>query len=259
MNHLTIATSTGLAWLVLVSHFGAGLVALVAGTVALSVAKGGRLHKQAGKLFMWAMITTGGLASAIAAYEGKSNMVLGGLFVAYLAFTAVSTVKSSLRARWIDFVLMLFAFVYAAMSYSYGVVVWQRPRHMVAGVPAGMIFFLATISLLAAVGDARMILEGSLTGTRRLARHLWRVCFGLFIATGSFFIGQSQFVPKPIRVMPLLFALGVAPLAVLLYWMWRVRLRRRLTGLILAAPTSDPVGRAPRSVPSNAPHPRPSP
>jgi hypothetical protein len=236
MNHLTIATSTGLARLVLVSHFGAGLVALVAGTVALSVAKGGRLHKQAGMLFMWAMIMTGVLASAIAVYERKGNMVVGGLFVAYLAFTAVSTVKPSLRARWTDVALMIFAFAYAALSYSYGVVVWQRPHHMVAGVPAGMIFFLATISLLAAVGDARMIREGSLRGTRRLARHLWRVCFGLFIATGSFFIGQSQFVPRPIRMMPLLFALGIAPLPLLSYWMWRVRLRRRITGLILAAP-----------------------
>ena len=237
MNHLTIATSTGLTWLVLVAHFGAGLVGLVAGTVALSVAKGGRLHKQTGTIFMWAMITTGVLASSIAVYEGKWNMVAGGIFTAYLAFTAVSTVKPSFRARWSDVALMIFALANAAVSYAYGVVVWQRPRHMIAGVPAGMIFFMATISLLAAVGDARMIREGSLRGARRIARHLWRLCFGLFIATGSFFIGQSQFVPRPIRVMPLLFTLGVAPLLLLLYWMWRVRLRQRLAGLILAAPT----------------------
>ncbi len=34
-------------------------------------------------------------------------------------------------------------------------------------------------------------------------------------------------------VMPLMFALGLAPLVVLLYWMWRIRLRKSLRGLIV--------------------------
>lgn len=51
MNHVTIATSSGIVWLALVCHFGAALVGLVAGTIALSVAKGGRLHKLSGLVF----------------------------------------------------------------------------------------------------------------------------------------------------------------------------------------------------------------
>ncbi len=43
----------------LVCHFGAALIALVAGTIALSVAKGGRLHKRSGLVFTGAMIATG--------------------------------------------------------------------------------------------------------------------------------------------------------------------------------------------------------
>ena len=62
MNHLTIATSSGIVWLTLVTHFGAALIALAAGTIALAVAKGGRLHKQSGIVFTWAMITVGILA-----------------------------------------------------------------------------------------------------------------------------------------------------------------------------------------------------
>jgi hypothetical protein len=233
MNHLTIATSSGIIWLALVTHFGAALVALVAGTIALVVVKGGRLHKQSGIVFSWGMIITGLLASVLSAYEGKS--IVGGLFVAYLVFTATTTVKPLPRAaRGVDVALMLFAFATAGTLLFQGVTVWQLPGHMFAGVPAGMILFLGTICLLAAIGDARMIHEGGLRGTRRLARHLWRMCFGLFVATGSFFIGQMNFIPKPIRVVPLLFALGVAPLFILLYWMWRVRLRRRVSGMIVA-------------------------
>src|SRR5436189_289035 len=97
MNHLTIATSSGIVWLTLVTHFGAALLALLAGTIALAVAKGGRLHKQSGMVFTWAMITTGILASVLSAYEGKS--VVGGLFVCYLVFTATTTVKPSPRVN----------------------------------------------------------------------------------------------------------------------------------------------------------------
>ncbi|HTE86128.1 MAG TPA: hypothetical protein VK821_15490 [Dehalococcoidia bacterium] len=233
MNHVTIATSSGIVWLTLVTHFGAALLALAAGTIALAVAKGGRLHKQSGIVFTWAMITTGILAAVLSAYEGKS--VVGAIFACYLVFTAMTTVKPLPRAgRRIDVALMIFAIATAALLLVQGVVVWQKPHHMFAGVPAGMIFFLGTVCLFAAIGDLRMILEGGLRGTRRLARHLWRMCFGLFIATGSFFIGQMKFIPAPIRVVPLLFVLGIAPLVILLYWMWRVRLQRRVSGIILA-------------------------
>jgi hypothetical protein len=215
MNHVTIATSSGIVWLTLVTHFGAALLALAAGTIALAVAKGGRIHKQSGIVFTWAMITTGILASVLSAYEGKS--IVGGLFACYLVFTGMTTVKPLARARrGVDVALMIFASATAVLLLVQGVVVWQKPHHMFAGVPAGMIFFLGAICLLAAIGDLRMILEGGLRGTRRLARHLWRMCFGLFVATGSFFIGQAKFIPAPIRVMPLLFILGIAPLVILL-------------------------------------------
>ncbi len=233
MNHLTIATSSGIIWLTLVTHFGAALLALAAGTIALVVTKGGRLHKQSGIVFTWAMITVGILASVLSAYEGKS--IVGGIFVCYLVITATTTVKPLPRAgSGVGVALMILAFAMAAGMLIQGVAVWQKPHHMLAGVPAGMILFLGTVCLLAAIGDLRMIREGALRGTRRLARHLWRMCFGLFIATGSFFIGQMKFIPAPIRVVPLLFVLGVAPLPILLYWMWRVRLRRRVSGLIVA-------------------------
>jgi hypothetical protein len=234
VNHVTIATSSGLLWLTLVSHFGSALIALAAGTVALAVAKGGRLHKQSGIVFTIAMMIAGFLASVISAYEGKS--VFGGLFVVYLLFTALTTVKQlSWSGRRLDIALMLFAFLFAGLSYFDGFNTWKLPGHIRAGVPAGMLFFLATVSLLAGLGDFRMLREGGLRGARRIARHLWRMCFGLFIATGSFFFGQAKFIPKPIRIGPLLAALGVAPLVILLYWMWRVRLRRRLSGMIISS------------------------
>jgi hypothetical protein len=64
------------------------------------------------------------------------------------------------------------------------------------------------------------------------------MCFGLFIATGSFFLGQMKFIPEPARIMPLLLVLAFAPLVFLLYWMWRVRVRGRLSGIVVGATQS---------------------
>ncbi len=234
MDKVTIATSSGSLWLTLVAHFGAGLMALAAGVIALSVAKGSTLHKKSGMVFTIAMIFLGLSAAVISAVQGKSGV--GAIFTAYLVFTGMTTVRPLRRGgRAVHIALMIIAFAFATGMYWEGAVAWQEPGHVLRGVPAGMIFFLGTVCLLAAIGDARMIFERPLRGGRRLARHLWRMCFGLFIATGSFFIGQAQFVPEPVRLMPLLFPLGVAPLVILLYWMWRIRLRRRLSGLIVGA------------------------
>jgi len=73
-------------------------------------------------------------------------------------------------------------------------------------------------------------------GTTRIARHLWRMCFGLFIATGSFFLGpanrplrflsaiglRQHFFKTVLREEVLLF-LAVLPLLFMIFWLVRVR------------------------------------
>jgi uncharacterized membrane protein len=235
-DRLTLATATGLPLLSLAFHVGAGLVALAAGFLAVGVRKGGPWHRRSGRVFVYAMVATGLAAVGVAAYEGKPDF-LAGAVAAYFAFTAYTAVKPLPRlGRPVDLALLLLALTFAAGGYRSGLAALDRPGHQIGGVPAGMMFFMATINLLAAIGDARMIRAGGLQGTRRLGRHLWRMCFGLFIASGSFFIGQMKFVPEPIRSLPLLIAIGVSPLVILLYWMWRVRLRQNLRGMMTATP-----------------------
>jgi hypothetical protein len=49
------------------------------------------------------------------------------------------------------------------------------------------------------------------------------MCMGLFIATGSFFLGQQQVFPAFLRGSILLTVLAVLPLPVMIYWLFRVR------------------------------------
>ncbi len=235
-GRLTLATATGLPFLALAFHVGTGLVALVAGFMAVALRKGGTWHRRSGRVFVYAMIATGIAATGISVYEGRP-LNTGGALTVYLVFTAYTAVRPVPGAgRHMDIGLMLLAFLVAAVGYGGGVMALGRPGNQIDGVPAGMLFFLATIVLLAAIGDVRMIRAGGIQGARRLARHLWRMSFGLFIASGSFLIGQMKFIPEPIRVVPLIIAVAVSPLVVLLYWMWRVRLRQNLRGLMTARP-----------------------
>jgi uncharacterized membrane protein len=235
-ERLTLASSTGLPFLVLAFHVATGMVALVAGFLAIAVRKGGKWHRRGGIVFVYSMLATGIAAMGVAVYEGKPA---GGVVIVYFVFTAWTAVRALPRAgRRVDIAFMVLAFALATGEYVRGYTALGRPGNQIDGVPAGMMFFMATIILLAAIGDARMVRAGGIQGTRRIARHLWRMCFGLFIASGSFFLGQMKFIPEPVRILPLLLALGVGPLVVLLYWMWRVRIKQSLRGLMTAKPAA---------------------
>ena len=234
-ERLTLATSTGLPFLALGFHVAMGMAALAVGSVAISVRKGGTLHRRTGRIFVVAMIAMGITAVGISLYEGKEDFTSGAL-TAYLVFTAWTTVKPLPGAgRRVDIALMVLAFIFAALGYAHGFKALGNPGKGIEGVPAGMIFFMTTIILLAAIGDARMIRAGGIQGTRRLARHLWRMCYGLFIATGSFVaqLVQMSFMPAWMRSVPVILVLAAGPLVVLVYWMWRVRLRQNLRGLMI--------------------------
>jgi hypothetical protein len=106
---------------------------------------------------------------------------------------------------------------------SYGFEAAKNPTQSIGGVPAGMSFFLGSVALLSAAGDVRMIARGGLFGAHRIARHLWRMCFGLFIVSGSFFLGQQQVFPAFLRKTNVLFVPAILPLLLMIFWLVRVR------------------------------------
>src|SRR5215207_8403553 len=107
-DRLTLATSTGLPLLAMAFHVGTGLIALVAGFIAIAVRKGGTWHRRSGLVFVYAMLATGLTAAGIAAYEGKPA---GGVVIVYFVFTAWTAVRPLPRAaRRVDAGLMVLAF-----------------------------------------------------------------------------------------------------------------------------------------------------
>jgi uncharacterized membrane protein len=220
----------------LVLHISGGSVGLLAGTVAIAVRKGGRWHRVAGQVFVGGMLCLAGSGAIIAYMRAEPPNIIGGLLTIYMVMTAWLTGRhKDGRTGAFDWVALIFAFGIAAYLWPVGIQGMHRPHMMMNGVPAGMAFFLGSVVLLAAAGDIRMLAQGGITGARRIGRHAWRMSFGLFIATGSFFLGQQQVFPVRWRGSVVLMVLGLFPLALLVFWGVRVRFGKRFRGTVKPA------------------------
>lgn len=220
----------------LLVHIAAGGLGIVSGFVALYAAKGAMLHRKSGMLFVYAILTTCVFGTLIAIVRGVAPAlnVPAGVLTAYLVITALTTVRPpAAGSRWLDRGAMLVALAVGLTSLTFGfeAIAGGGTRN---GMPAFPFFMFGVVGLLASAGDVRVIRSGALTGASRLARHLWRMSFALFIAALSFFIGQSKVIPQPVRILPLLALPVVAVLVTMLYWLWRVRIRRSLRGIVRA-------------------------
>ncbi len=212
-------------------HIAAGGLAIVLGAVALLVRKGGTVHRRIGLLFVISMLAMGLSGSAIALEHGVGDgNVTGGLMASYFVLTALTTVRpASTWTRWANGGALAVAVFGAVVSYSRGVEALGAPRGMLNGVPFAMLFFLGTVLALAAAGDVRAMRQ-PLKGGPRLARHLWRMCFALFIAAGSFFSIRARVaavLPEPFTMPQVRVLLILLPFAAMFYWLLRVRSRRR--------------------------------
>ncbi|MES1242715.1 MAG: hypothetical protein ABUT39_13955 [Acidobacteriota bacterium] len=227
--------------LLLPIHIAAGGLAVILGAVALIVKKGGTIHRRSGLLFVYAMLVMGFSASILALRKGTlDGNLIAGVMVAYFVGTALTTVRPvSPWTRRINAAALAVVVGLVLLSIVGGVKNINNPLLSPGGVPyrtiGFMSFVLATVMTLAAAGDVRILVSGMPRGGPRLARHLWRMCFALFIAAGSFFSIRervARILPEPfttgqMRALPILLLFGA-----MFYWLWRVRSRRALPVLV---------------------------
>lgn len=210
----------------LVLHVGGGAVSLLAGAVALAAPKGRPVHRAAGTLFVLAMMVMAGFAVVVALQRSQGLNAVAGTLTLYLVATAWLTVRRPDGAMGrAETVGGLVAFSIAVIGVMVG-----RSGLGGDGVPPGVPYVFAGVAALAAACDVSVILRRGVSGAARIARHLWRMCTALFIASASFFLGQMDEIPPALHG-PHLFALAFAPLAALLFWMIRVHVSRTFKGV----------------------------
>jgi uncharacterized membrane protein len=218
-------------------HVAAGGLAMVLGAVALLAKKGGTVHRRGGLLFVSAMLVMGTTASILGFRKSPTDPnVFAGLMTAYFVGTALTTIRPvSPWTRRFNVAALTVPVGLGLGGIARGVQAFNSPGGFLNGVPFFMHFFLATVFILAAIGDLRIMRFGMRRGGPRLARHLWRMCFALFIAAGSFFsirervatILPEPFTTAPMRALPILLLFGA-----MFYWLWRVRSRRTLPVIV---------------------------
>ena len=229
---------------ILALHICGGTLGLLSGTAALFFRKGSPGHVLAGKVFVISMLTMAAGAMYLAIERNQPGNFWGGILTIYLIGTAWLTARRrDGETSKFDWAALLIPLAVGIMNWIVGLQKMQSPALAKDGVPSGMNLFMGSVLLLAAAGDIRMLLRGGLFGTQRIARHLWRMCFGLFIAAGSFFFGPSN---RPLRLLstvglgqhfsPALFStslylvLTILPLILLLFWLLRMRFTNAFKG-----------------------------
>jgi uncharacterized membrane protein len=220
-----------------VMHVVAGTLSLLSGYAALYAAKGAAVHRRSGTLFVLAMLVmcvAGALLAALRDNEWSVVNLSAAVTTAYLVITSLVTVRRPPGwTRRLDAGLAALALAVGITMLSLGTLAVQRGGSL-DGVPAFPFFLFGVIGTLGGAGDVRMLRSEALQGARRLTRHLWRMSFALLVAAMSFFFGQARVIPRPIRIMPLLAVPVVAVLVTMLYWLWRVRWKRSLRGVVTA-------------------------
>lgn len=208
-------------------HIIAASAGLCFGAATLYLRKGFRLHRTFGNLFFLSMLSMSTSAVYLAAvYDQPINIVVGALMF-YLVATGWMTVKRvEGNTGLFEIGALVMVVVIAATALAFGLEVTNGLviHHDAKGeTPAENFYKWALIAVIFAIFDVKAILNGGVSGSQRISRHLWRMCFVMLIATLSFFLGQQQVFPEFLRGSYLLTGPVVVVATVTTFWLFRVQ------------------------------------
>lgn len=206
-------------------HVAAGTVAVLSGFVALLAPKGRPVHRAAGHAFFVSMLATSAAGAWIALPIPEQFLAfLAGVLTFYLTATSWLTVKRTEGRTGVpEAFLFLFIAVTGVGLVLLGVEALGSETGLSKGYSAEPYFFLGGVAVLAGLLDVGVLVRRGLAGKQRIARHLWRMCFALFIAAGSLFTGPgAKAFPEAIRQTGVLSAPEPVILALMAFWLVRV-------------------------------------
>ena len=210
---------------ILLLHIIAGTLGMLSGFVAVFLRKGSRRHGIAGKVFVIAMLSLSASGVYLAILKSQPGNILGGTLTFYLVATAWITARrtDSAEPGIFDWGALLVVLAVAASQVTFGLEAAFSRTGLKYDYPPWPYFFMGSVAALAVTGDVRMLVRNGVSGTQRIARHLWRMCFALFIAASSIFLARPHLFPAILQRTGVLYFLSFLPLLLMIFWMLRVR------------------------------------
>ncbi len=210
------------AALLLYLHIGGGTLGLLSGTVAVLSPKGRPVHRAAGKVFFVSMFIAYAVGAGVAPFleTGQRPNFVAGILALYLLVTAwLAAKRRDPVVGLIEYGGLAVALTVVAAGAYFMMQGMNDPSGTVDGSPPQAFVLFIVTGLLAAGGELHVVLRRTITGVSRISRHLWRMCMSLFIASGSFFLGQQQILPEAVRGSLWQFGPVIFPLAAAVLWL----------------------------------------
>ena len=216
------------AAVLLYAHIFSGAMGLIAGSVASLSKKGSSIHRKAGVVFLISMLICYLIGAGVAPFltEGQRPNFVAAILALYLLITGVIAAKRrQFIAQNTEKIGFVIALLITAMGVIFMVMGSQSDTGTVDGSPPQAFILFIVAGSLAAIGDLRAVIKSKLSNTERIIRHIWRMCFSFFIASGSLFFGQPQIFSDWFNesVFPVL--LGFFPLFVLLLFILKIKIQ----------------------------------
>jgi uncharacterized membrane protein len=208
---------------VLVFHIGGGVSALLSGAGAMAFGKGSQRHRAAGNVFVLSMVGLSASGAYLGFTKHQTLNGLTGVLTFYLVVTAWWTARhGDGHSGVFDWAALMAPLAVAGGLVRFGLEAAHSQDGVKDGYPAAAYFIFGFVAMLFAAGDVRMLARGGAFGADRIARHLRRMCFALFIAAGSFFLGQQQVFPETVCKTNVLFIPSFLPLVLMIFWVFHV-------------------------------------
>lgn len=201
-------------------HIIGGALGILSGAVAMLARKGRRTHVWSGRVFAAAMTLMGGSAVLRAGMQMETEAL--NFWMGSLTLYLVATGWRAAHVRAGPFTLFDRMLAVLALLIAGGLLALAT-RGGGFALPAAI---FGVIVLVAGVSDIWQQWKGFPRGPRRIARHWWRMALAMFIAVGSFFLGQAQVFAYSTRQSGILLVPPTLIVLSMLYWLAKYQVER---------------------------------
>lgn len=208
------------------AHVSSGALALLTGAIALIARKGAKIHINFGRIFAYAMIGSSALGALLGLLKPEQFYITfhaGILGITLIASSWLAARKSTAERSLAKNTLSIVNITNTLCLIGLGIYALRQGNGVFLGFAGEDYLFLAFMAGIAASSDISLWFRKTISNHHRVARHLWRMCFGFFITAGSAFTGPGGKVfPEAVQKSGILSLPELLIFLAMLFWLCRV-------------------------------------